>query len=125
MNKRWSKNIKIVDGEVKFVKLRVKEKEDEENKATKVNFFTKKTEDKQVQAEQRKVDELKERQKEVVLNNKMMSRADLVHLLEDSIEKSLQPRRASLLSRDDPSRQVGKVCATTKKFIQKKATTVE
>ena len=56
------------------------------------------------------------------MSNKMMSREDLVHLLENSIENCL-PRKQSMKEiKDKPIKQVMK---STRKFIQNQSTEVD
>ena len=128
MHKKLSKNIKVVNGEVKFIKAAQRKSRDEgespfgsdgdEDGTPTMNFFGRKDDEKKKQEEeQKRLEELRRTQAEPVLKKTILSRADLVHLLEDSIDKS-----AKKSLKDAPIRLA---CTNTRKFINKKSAVIE
>jgi len=102
MHRNIKKNIKIVNGEVKFVKRKRRSDSNEDSEKSA------KEKDQLRKAEKAQLAQVLTREKDVQQNKMVMSRADLMHLLEDSIEKTQRERK---------DLEINDRCWKTKKFI--------
>jgi len=121
LSKKLRSNVSIVNGEAVFVKRRKlakREKEEaEEQDAKKKNFFSTKAESAAEERQKGEDRNMLERQKATAqVQKRMMSKDDLVHLLQDSIDKSVKTRVDS---------EIRLRCQDTRRFITKTSKLIE
>ena len=123
LSKKLRSNVAIVNGEAVFVKRhklakREKEEAEEQDPLKRKNFFSTKAESAAEERQRSDALTMLERQKATaqVQKKRMMSKDDLVHLLQDSIDKSIKTRVDS---------EIRLRCQDTRRFITKTSKLIE